>query len=275
MAIKTYKPITPSTRFKTNVNYSSLVKVEPRRSLTKGRKRAVGRARGRISVRHKGGGAKRLYRLVDFKLDKFNIPGRVMSLEYDPNRSGFIALVQYPDGEKRYQLAPQEIKVGDEILISENAPLKVGNRLPLKKIPVGFFVFNIEYEPSKGAQLVRSAGALAKVMAWEGGFVHLELPSGEVRKFPEGCWATIGAVSNPDHGSVVIGKAGRSRLMGRRPAVRGSAMNPADHPQGGGEGKTGIGLKHPKTPWGKPALGVKTRSNHKTSGKFIIRRRKK
>jgi len=275
MTIKIHKPITPSMRFKTNVDYSGLVKVKPCKALTKGRKRSVGRAHGRISVRHKGGGAKRLYRLIDFKLDKFDIPGRVISLEYDPNRSGFIALVQYPDGDKRYQLAPQEIKVGDEILISKDAPLKVGNRLPLKKIPVGFFVFNIEYEPNKGAQLVRSAGVLAKVMAWEGGFVHLQLPSGEIRKFPEECWATIGAVSNPDHGSVVIGKAGRSRLMGRRPAVRGSAMNPADHPHGGGEGKTGIGLKYPKTPWGKPALGVKTRLKRKASDKFIIRRRSK
>ena len=275
MAIKTYKPVTPSSRFKSNVDYSGLSKNRPEKSLTWGRKRAVGRAKGRISTRHKGGGAKRLYRLIDFKLNKFDIPGFVVSLEYDPNRSGFISLIKYADGEKRYQLAPQEVKIGDEVLISEKALLKPGNRLPLEKIPVGFFVFNIEFQPGKGAQLVRSAGALAKVMAHDSGYANVELPSKEVRKFPENSWATIGAVSNPEHDTIVIGKAGRSRLMGRRPTVRGSAMNPVDHPHGGGEGRTGIGLKHPKTPWGKPALGVKTRKRIRSSDKFIIKRRKK
>jgi len=275
MAIKTYKPVTPSSRFKSNVDYSGLSKNRPEKSLTWGRKRAVGRAKGRISTWHKGGGAKRLYRLIDFKLNKFDIPGFVVSLEYDPNRSGFISLIKYADGEKRYQLAPQEVKIGDEVLISEKALLKPGNRLPLEKIPVGFFVFNIEFQPGKGAQLVRSAGALAKVMAHDSGYANVELPSKEVRKFPENSWATIGAVSNPEHDTIVIGKAGRSRLMGRRPTVRGSAMNPVDHPHGGGEGRTGIGLKHPKTPWGKPALGVKTRKRIRSSDKFIIKRRKK
>ena len=275
MAIKTYKPVTPSSRFKSNVDYSGLSKKRPEKRLTWGRKRAVGRSKGRISTRHKGGGAKRLYRLIDFKLNKFDIPGFVVSLEYDPNRSGFISLIKYADGEKRYQLAPQEVKIGDEILISEKAPLKPGNRLPLKKIPVGFFVFNIEFQPAKGAQLVRSAGTLAKVMARDAGYVNVELPSKEVRKFQESSWATIGAVSNQEHDTIVIGKAGRSRLMGRRPTVRGSAMNPVDHPHGGGEGRTGIGLKHPKTPWGKPALGVKTRRKSRSSNKFIIKKRRK
>lgn len=275
MAIKTYKPITPASRFKTNVKYTNLSTKGPNKRLRVGRKRAVGRSWGRISTRHKGGGVKKLYRLIDFKLNKFDVPGTIKSLEYDPNRSGFIALVVYADGDKRYQLASQEMKVGDQILISEQTPLKAGNRMALKHIPVGFSVFNIEFEPGKGAQLVRSAGAMAQVTAHDPPYVTLKLPSGEVRRFYETCFATIGAVSNPEHGAETIGKAGRSRLLGIRPTVRGSAMNPVDHPHGGGEGRSPIGLKHPKTPWGKPALGVKTRKKGKASDVFIVQRRKK
>lgn len=273
MAIKNYKPATPSLRFKTNVDYSNLSKVKPEKRLARGRKRAVGRSKGRISTRHKGGGAKRLYREIDFKLDKLNVAGRVASVEYDPNRSGFIALVVYADGEKRYILAPHELKIGDEVISAEKAPLKPGNRMALKNVPVGFFIYNIEFEPGRGAQMVRSAGTMAKVMAHDAGFAQVELPSGEVRKFSEHAFATIGAVSNPEHNIVVIGNAGRARHMGRRPSVRGSAMNPVDHPHGGGEGRSPIGLKHPKTPWGRPALGVKTRTKHKASNSLIMKRR--
>lgn len=274
MAIKSYKPKTPSLRFKTNVDYSYLSKGKPEKRLTYGRKRAVGRSHGRVATRHKGGGEKRLYREIDFKLDKFNIPATIDRIEYDPNRSGFIALAVYADGEKRYILAPHELKVGDTVIISEKAPLKVGNRMALKNIPVGFFVYNIELEPGRGAQFIRSAGALAKVMAHDGGFVQVELPSKEVRRFSDRAFATLGAVSNPEHNIVVIGNAGRARRMGRRPSVRGSAMNPVDHPHGGGEGRSPIGLKRPKTPWGKPALGVKTRRKHKASNTLIVKRRK-
>ncbi|RJQ14594.1 50S ribosomal protein L2 [Candidatus Parcubacteria bacterium] len=273
MSIKINKPTTPSRRFISSVVYSGLSKNKPFKKLTKGRKRAVGRSWGRISTRHKGAGVKRLYRFVDFKLDKLDVPARIESLEYDPNRSAFIALVVYADGEKGYILAPEGVKVGEELFFGEKAPLKIGNRLPLKKIPVGFSIFNIEFEPRKGSQFVRSAGALAKVMAHDGAYALVELPSGEVRKFSGDCYATIGSVSNPEHNLVVIGKAGRSRLMGIRPTVRGSAMNPVDHPHGGGEGRSPIGLKHPKTPWGKIARGVKTRRKHKASNSFIISRR--
>jgi large subunit ribosomal protein L2 len=275
MALKSYNPVTPGSRQTKTVDYSLLSKKKPEKGLTSGFKRQVGRSHGQISVRHKGGGAKRLYREIDFKFDKRNVPGRVLSMEYDPNRSGFIALVQYQDGEKRYLLAPQEVKVGNEIITAESAPLKPGNRVLLGNIPVGFLVYNLEFEPNKGAQLVRSAGSFAKVMAHDQGYASVELPSGEVRKFSDSSWASIGSVSNPEYNTRVIGKAGRSRWMGIRPSVRGSAMNPVDHPHGGGEGRTGIGLKHPKTPWGKPALGVKTRNRTKQSNFFIIQRRKK
>lgn len=276
MSIKSYKPTTASRRFMTVVDYSVLTKKEPEKSLVFGRKKRVGRAvNGRITVRHKGGGAKRLYRVVDFKQDKFNISGHVKAIEYDPNRSAFIALVIYKDGEKRYILASKDLKVGATVVASEQAPLEPGNRLPFTKIPVGYFVHNIEMLPGKGGQIVRSAGSAAQILARDGGHVHLQMPSLEVRKVSEKCWASIGYVSNPDHNLVVIGKAGRARHMGRRPAVRGSAMNPVDHPHGGGEGKQPIGLKHPKTPWGKPALGVKTRRKKKTTNVFIVRRRMK
>lgn len=275
MALKSYNPVTPGSRQTKTVDYSFLSKKEPEKSLTKGFKRGVGRSHGRISVRHKGGGVKRLYRLVDFILDKKDVIGKIISLEYDPNRSGFIALIQYKDGEKRYILAPQDVKVGDEIITSVSAPLKPGNRLHIGNIPVGFFVYNLEYQPNKGAQVVRSAGSLAKVMAHDQGYTSIELPSGEIRKFADISWASVGPVSNPENNTQSLGKAGRSRWLGIRPTVRGSAMNPVDHPHGGGEGRTGIGLKHPKTPWGKTALGVKTRKRKKQSSVFIVQRRKK
>lgn len=267
--------MTPGSRQTKTVDYSGLTKKKPEKSLTRGFKRSYGRSHGRISVRHKGSGVKRLFREIDFRMEKKNIPAKVLSLEYDPNRSGFIALIQFKDGEKRYILAPQEVKVGDELIVSENAPLKPGNRLFLENIPVGFFIYNIEFEPNKGAQLVRSAGAMAKVMAHDLGFANIQLPSGEIRRFSGKIWASIGAVSNPEFNNRVLGKAGRSRWLGIRPTVRGSAMNPVDHPHGGGEGRTGIGLKHPKTPWGRPALGYKTRNKKKQSSKLILQRRKK
>lgn len=257
----------------TVVDYSVLTKKKPERSLTFGRKRMVGRASsGRITTRHKGGGVKKLYRIIDFRQD-VSLSGKVVAIEYDPNRSAFIALVIYKNGEKRYILAPKDLKIGATITKSEDAELEVGNRLPLKKIPVGYFVHNIELLPGKGGQMVRSAGSAAQILARDGGYVHLQMPSSEVRKVTEECWASIGPVSNPDHNLVIIGKAGRARHMGKRPSVRGTAMNPVDHPHGGGEGRQPIGLKHPKTPWGKPALGVKTRRKKKTTSIFIVRRR--
>lgn len=274
--MKSYRPTTPSRRFMTVVDYSVLTKKEPEKSLTFGRKRMVGRgSNGRITTRHKGAGVKKLYRIVDFRQDKLDIPGKVSAIEYDPNRTAFIALVVYKDGEKRYILAPKDLKVGGTVLSSENAPAEIGNRLPFKKIPVGYFVHNVELLPGKGGQIARSAGSSIQILARDGGYVHLQMPSSEVRKVSEKCWASVGTISNSDHNLVVIGKAGRARHMGKRPAVRGSAMNPVDHPHGGGEGRQPIGLKHPKTPWGKPALGVKTRKKKKVSNVFIVRRRKK
>lgn len=275
--MKSYKPTTASRRFMTVVDYSVLTKKEPEKSLTFGRKRMVGRgSNGRITTRHKGGGVKKLYRVIDFRQqDKLDIPGKVSAIEYDPNRTAFIALVTYKDGEKRYILAPKDLKVGAAVLSSENAPAEVGNRLPFKKIPVGYFVHNVELLPGKGGQIARSAGSSIQILARDGGYVHLQMPSSEVRKVSEKCWASIGAISNSDHNLVVIGKAGRARHMGRRPAVRGTAMNPCDHPHGGGEGRQPIGLPYPKTRWGKPALGVKTRRKKKVSNVFIVRRRTK
>lgn len=275
--MKSYKPTTASRRFMTVVDYSVLTKKEPEKSLTFGRKRMVGRgSNGRITTRHKGGGVKKLYRVIDFRQqDKLDIPGKVSAIEYDPNRTAFIALVTYKDGEKRYILAPKDLKVGAAVLSSENAPAEVGNRLPFKKIPVGYFVHNVELLPGKGGQIARSAGSSIQILARDGGYVHLQMPSSEVRKVSEKCWASIGVMSNSDHNLVVIGKAGRARHMGRRPAVRGTAMNPCDHPHGGGEGRQPIGLPYPKTRWGKPALGVKTRRKKKVSNVFIVRRRKK
>jgi len=257
-------------------DFSDLSKIQPLKKLTAGFKRDKGRNnQGRITTRHRGGGAKRLYRFIDFKQDKIDIPARVFSIEYDPNRTVRIARLHYADGEKRYILAPEGLKVGDEIIVSEKAELKPGNRMKLKNIPQGTIVHNIELQPGKGGQVVKSAGSEATVLAHEGDYVQVILPSSEVRRFHGDVMASIGQLSNIEHSSIVVGKAGRSRHLGIRPAVRGTAMNPVDHPHGGGEGRQGIGLKYPKTPWGKHALGVKTRNKKKKSGKFIVRRRKK
>ncbi len=272
--LKRLNPTTPGQRGRSVIDYSVLTKKEPEKSLTFGFKRAKGRASsGRITTRHKGGGNKRLYRIIDFKQNKLDIPAKVSSIEYDPNRSAFIALLTYADGEKRYVIAEKSMKVGDEVITSENAPLKEGNRLMLKNIPVGFFVHNIELQPNQGGKIVRSAGSYAQVTAQEGKYTHLLMPSKEIRKVLSTCFATLGVVSNVEHNLVNHGKAGKSRWLGRRPAVRGSAMNPCDHPHGGGEGRQGVGLKYPKTPWGKHALGKKTRKKHKQSNKLIVRRR--
>lgn len=260
----------------TSVDYRLLTKKEPEKRLLRPLLRRAGRSKsGRISVWHKGGGQKRKYRLIDFKRDKFDILAKVMAIEYDPNRTCFIALLNYADGEKRYILAPEGLKVGDEIISGEKTLIKLGNRLQLKYIPVGTLVHDIELMPNKGGQIIRSAGTSAQVLANEAGYTHLKLPSEELRMVRDDCRATIGQVSNPEHGAVIIGKAGRKRWLGVRPTVRGTAMSPVDHPHGGGEGRAPIGLrKGPKTPWGKPARGVKTRKKKKWSDKFIIKRRK-
>jgi len=276
--MKKYKPTTPSRRHMTGILYRDYLttnRSKPLKKLTKGRKRAKGRnSAGRITTRHKGGGAKRLYRMVDFMYNKFDIPAKIESVEYDPNRSGFIALVSYVDGEKRYILVPRGIKKGDKFVVSENAEIKTGNRLPLFKIPSGSHVYNIEVQPRGGSKLVRSAGNFAEVLAIDGGYAQLKMPSREIRKVPEKCWANIGAVSNEEHNLITIGKAGRSRWMGIRPTVRGSAMNAVDHPLGGGEGKAPAGLKKgPKNKWGKGKRGVKTRNPKKYSSRLIIKRR--
>lgn len=253
-----------------------LTSTKPNKSLTRGRKRAKGRNnKGRITVRHKGGGAKRLWREVDFKYNKRDIPAKVESVEYDPNRSGFIGLVLYKDGERRYHLLPSKVKAGDQILISKKAPIKAGNRLPLSLIPVGTQVYNIEVHPNTSAKLVRSAGSVAELLAHDAGYAQIKMPSGEIRKVNENSWASIGQVSNEEKGLLTIGKAGRSRWMGIRPTVRGSAMNPVDHPYGGGEGRTQRGTKRPKTKWGKITGGRKTRKKKKYSDSLIIRKRRK
>ena len=275
MAIKFYKPTTPGRRNMTTMDYSGLSKVSPERSLLEPIKKNAGRnSYGRITVRHRGGGNRRKYRVIDFKRERFGVNATVQTLEYDPNRSAFIALVQYEDGEKRYIIAPQDLKVGDVIISGPDADIKPGNALPLMNIPVGTFLHNIELYPGKGAQLARSAGNTAQLMAKENGMALLRLPSGELRNVPANCMATVGIVSNPDHANVNYGKAGRKRHMGWRPTVRGSVMNPCDHPHGGGEGKSPIGRPGPVTPWGKPALGYKTRKKHKASDKYIVKRRK-
>ena len=275
MAIKFYKPTTPGRRNMTTMDYSELSKVAPERSLLEPIKKNAGRnSYGRITVRHRGGGNRRKYRVIDFKRERFGIPATVLTLEYDPNRSAFIALVQYEDGEKRYIIAPQDIKVGDKIVSGPEADIKPGNALPLINIPVGTFLHNIELYPGKGAQLARSAGNTAQLMAKENGMALLRLPSGELRNVPANCMATVGVVSNPEHANVNYGKAGRKRHMGWRPTVRGSVMNPCDHPHGGGEGKSPIGRPGPVTPWGKPALGYKTRQKNKRTDKYIVKRRK-
>ncbi len=259
------------------VNYRELLSTDtPHKALTVGGKRHVGRNNaGRITVRHKGGGVKRVYRLIDFKYDKKEVSAKVESVEYDPNRSGFIGLICYADGERRYVLLPKGVKVGDKVITSAEAELKAGNRLPLKKIPAGTFIYNLEVKPESGAKLVRSAGAFAEVLANDAGYTSVKLPSTEVRKINEKAWASVGAVSNDEYRLMNLGKAGRSRKMGIRPTVRGSAMNPVDHPYGGGEGRQGRGTRRPKTAWGKITGGRKTRRAKKYSNVFIVSRRKK
>lgn len=275
MPVKTVKPTTPGQRQKSVSTFEEITKSKPEKSLVRPLKKSGGRNnKGRITSRRRGGGHKRQYRIIDFKRNKFDIPAKVVAIEYDPNRSARIALLHYTDGEKRYILSPYGIKVGDQVISSQKkAPLKIGNCLPLSKIPSGLFVHNVELVPGKGAQMVRSAGAGAQVLAKDAGMVTLKLPSGEVRMVNEKCMVTIGEVGNKSHETVKIGKAGRSRWLGRRPKVRGVAMNPVDHPMGGGEGKSSGG-RHPTTPWGKPTKGYKTRKKNKTSNRYITKRRK-
>jgi len=273
MALKKYKPTSPGRRGAMGYDFSTLDKKKPEKSLLAPQTTKVGRgSAGKITTRHRGGGVKRRYRIIDFKMNKFDIPAKVRAIEYDPNRTSFIALLVYADGEKRYIIAPEGLKKEDTVIVSENAPVRVGNRLPVRKIPVGTFIHNVEVIPGKGAQMVRSAGSFAKLMAIEGRFAHVSLASGEMKIILADAFASVGQVSNIDHNKVVLGKAGRSRWLGRRPQVRGTVMNPNDHPHGGGEGRQPIGLKHPKTPWGKPALGKKTRKKNKRQ---IVRYRKR
>lgn len=276
MSIRKFKPTSPALRHMSVSAFDEITKTTPEKSLLTSLTRSGGRNNhGRITIRHRGGGAKRKYRIIDFKRTKDGIPGRVASIEYDPNRTSNIALINYVDGEKRYILAPAKLKVGDMIESGENADIKIGNCLKLKDMPVGTNVHNVELKPGKGGQLVRSAGSVAQLMAKEGKFAQLKLPSGEFRLISVECRATIGQVGNISHELITIGKAGKTRHQGFRPHVRGSAMNPVDHPHGGGEGKTGIGKPGPVTPWGKPALGIKTRKKNKKSDDYIVRRRTK
>lgn len=275
MSIKTYRPTTPSRRHMTVSGFDGVEKhATPEKSLVEVLKNNAGRNNtGRITVRHQGGGNKKKYRIIDFKRNKLDMPGKVLRLEYDPNRSAHIALIEYEDGERRYILAPVGLKAGDKVLSSPSADIKPGNALPIANIPVGTIIHNIELYPGKGAQLVRSAGVAAQLMAKEGEVATVRLPSGEYRKVRANCIATIGQVGNVDHANIHIGKAGRKRHMGWRPTVRGSVMNPCDHPHGGGEGKAPIGRSGPVTPWGKPTLGYKTRKTKNKSNKFIVKRR--
>ena len=274
MGIKTYRPYTPSRRQMTGSDFAEITKKTPEKSLLAPKSRQAGRNnQGKITVRHRGGGAKRKYRIIDFKRRKDGIHATVLGIEYDPNRSANIALICYEDGEKAYIIAPEGLKDGMKVMNGPEAEVRVGNCLPLSEIPVGTQIHNIELYPGKGGQLVRSAGNSAQLMAKEGKYATLRLPSGEMRMVPINCRASIGVVGNGDHNLINIGKAGRKRHMGIRPTVRGSVMNPNDHPHGGGEGKTGIGRPGPCTPWGKPALGLKTRKKNKSSNKLIVRRR--
>ena len=276
MAIKVYKPTTPGRRGMSVIDYSELSKVAPEKSLLAPKNKKAGRnSYGRITVRHRGGGNRKKYRIIDFKRGNAGVVGTVMTLEYDPNRTANIALVQYEDGDKRYIIAPAGLKVGDKISAGTDADIKPGNALPLSAIPTGTFIHNVELYPGKGAQLARAAGAMAQLMGKEGALAMVRLPSGEMRYVPMNCMATIGQVGNADHANQKIGKAGRKRHMGWRPTVRGSVMNPCDHPHGGGEGKSPIGRPGPVTPWGKPALGHKTRKTKNRSDKFIVKRRSK
>ncbi len=273
MAIKTNKPTSAGRRFATHASFEELSKVAPEKSLLVSKNRTGGRnAQGKITVHHIGGGGRQKYRIIDFKRNKDGVPAKVTSIEYDPNRTAYIALLTYADGEKRYILAPLGLTVGDIVMSGENAEIKVGNNLPLANIPVGSVVHNIELSPKKGGQVVRSAGAAAQLMAKEGKYVMLRMPSGEMRNVLATCRATIGTVGNLDHELVSLGKAGRKRHMGVKPTVRGVVMNPNDHPHGGGEGKSPVGMASPVTPWGKPALGYKTRSRKKASNKLIVKR---
>jgi len=275
MAVKTYKPTSPGRRGMTGLTFEEVTRTEPERSLLRPlRKRSGRNVHGRITVRHRGGGHKRRYRLIDFHRDKVGIPARVSSIEYDPNRSARIALLVYVDGEKRYIIAPLGLQVGDTVMSGEDAEIRVGNALSLERIPLGTLVHNVELYPGRGGQMVRSAGTSAQVLAKEGDYVTLRLPSGEVRLVRKECKATVGGVGNVDHGNIKLGKAGRKRWLGRRPAVRGSAMTPRDHPHGGGEGRAPIGMPSPKSPWGKKTLGKKTRRN-KATDRYIVRRRGK
>ena len=274
MPVKSYKPTTSSRRKMSTLVNDEITKTTPEKNLVVTVKKNSGRNnQGKITVRHQGGGAKRKYRIIDFKRNKLDIPGTVSAIEYDPNRTANIALISYKDGEKRYIIAPNTLKVGDVIVSSENADIKVGNTLPIMNIPVGTVIHNIEMRPGKGGQLARSAGSSAQILGREGNYVLIRLTSGETRKILGVCKATVGEVGNLDKELVKLGKAGRKRHMGIRPTVRGSVMNPNDHPHGGGEGRAPVGRKQPMTPWGKPALGLKTRKNRKTSTKFIVKRR--
>jgi large subunit ribosomal protein L2 len=275
MAVKKYKPVTPGMRDMTGHTFEEITKTTPERSLMVIRLRHGGRnAQGRVTVRHRGGGARRYVRIVDFKREKHGIPAKVAAVEYDPNRTARLALLFYADGEKRYIISPLDLKVGDAVMSGPNAEIRPGNALPISNIPVGTLIHNIEVKEGKGAQLVRSAGGAAQLLAKEGDFAQIRMPSGEVRLIHQVCYATIGQVGNLDHSNVKLGKAGRKRHMGIRPTVRGTAMSPRDHPHGGGEGRQPVGLPGPKSPWGKPTLGKKTRRNKKTD-QYIVRRRNK
>ncbi|MEE4194205.1 MAG: 50S ribosomal protein L2 [Anaerolineae bacterium] len=274
MPVKVYKPTTPGRRGMTSHTFEEITKSTPERSLTVNRKKNSGRnVYGRITVRHRGGGHRRRIRIVDFKRNKLEVPAKVAAIEYDPNRTARLALLHYADGEKRYIVAPLGLKVGDTVVAGENVDIRPGNALPIASIPVGTMIHNIEMKEGKGGQIARSAGAAAQLLAKEGEYCQVRMPSGEIRLIRRTCYATIGQVGNLDHSNVKLGKAGRKRHMGIRPAVRGSAMNPNDHPHGGGEGRSPIGMPGPKTPWGKPTLGYKTRRNKKTN-QYIVRRRK-
>lgn len=274
MGIKKLKSITPGSRFATRSDFSELTTRSPEKNLTRALRKSGGRNNtGRITIRRRGGGHKRRYRIIDFKRNKFNVPGKVATVEYDPNRSAFISLIHYVDGEKRYILSPDNLKVGDEVISGENVPLKNANSLPLKNIPAGINVHNIELFPGRGGQMARSAGSYAQIMAHDNNMCTLRLPSGEVRMVLSNCMATIGQVGNRTHELIISGKAGRTRWLGRRPKVRGVAMNPVDHPMGGGEGKSSGG-RHPSTPWGNPTKGYKTRKKNKKSNSMIVKRRK-
>lgn len=275
MAVKVYKPVTPGQRGMTSLTFEEITKTKPERSLIVPRKKHAGRNMyGRVTVRHQGGGNRQFIRLVDFKRDKRGVPAKVAAIEYDPNRTARLALLFYADGEKRYIVAPLGLRVGDTVMAGSQADIRPGNSLPIANIPVGTMIHNIELKEGKGGQLVRAAGTSAQLLAKEGDYAQIRLPSGEVRLVRQACYATIGQVGNVDHGNIKLGKAGRKRHMGIRPTVRGSAMSPRDHPHGGGEGRQGIGMPGPKSPWGKPTLGYKTRRNKKTD-QYIVRRRGK